>query len=857
MVVQADIAPLFGVRLIDDGEVFCPEFEDVEYVSGARHPISGPYSVSTFKTLTKEELILRINKLKVSYEIKDLLIRRVSSIRNFVEIPACHYLMEKHDGMDFDIDAMQWFKEKEVVDILRQIPDIGTKIDRSKDVEKNISTNNSAAELAIKKWKEKGGQLLRPENVKAKTTASRMKVRIKNTKSTGNYGKSSVVKNSNGMYSVDFDSVTNLIFDYFNNPIDPVGFIATGFYNNALLYLVMKSKYVSEETKEGIATVIRTAFGCSGLTSEYVTPIERKVIGVFNGKKRIQVILHKESCTEVMMRYAESKGSIDDTIKFLADACICNRYPAETSIDSAKNKYAIVDMFNLGRIIKALGSDKNMKTKLYGYDTDDRDSDMETSNAIFEGKINAFNDGLEEGAYNSGNFFGLGLLYNDFGDAFRIEGLDTDAINNNIAKGSTPAVMDALGEVREELTDLANDLIVLCSKEMENYVRSEDARKIRNAFIEKYADSITVENKKFFKVDSIISSIMRTYLTVSENIRTNETKELDEVNARVYMKTTAIQACRNMATLAFKTSESNLSDEQIGCAVMYLLASSFNESEKSGECKSVNTALLDIFGPELVAFLTAEGFNTKVGEKILYMNNDNLRQVKIDNYVGEEVCAYKGHGVVEAEDEEINVVFESKKATLEGTIEKCGHEYYALTDREFVEDNLSAGIYVPVKTESFLLGNGVSLNDFIAISFRKNFVDGYGVKKYNSIVGITNEGIEVVIAELYINSTVATFIEKIELNQDNIRFFVSDKSICIHFNDEKLMNEIDFATEVNTDEISSNDFSFAFNSNISIPTSFSEVAISQESNISKVKDNKETNTDNNVFSKVAMPTSLS
>lgn len=798
MVVQADMAPLFGLRLLDDGEVFNPQFSDVEFVSGARHPISGPFAVSTFAVKSEEELIKRINDFKCSDEIKDLLIRRIATVKDFVIVPADHYIMEKHDGMDWDIDAMQFFKEERVVEILKGIPEIGTKIDRDSDKELGIMNANSADELAIKEWKERGGKLERSVGKVVKKTQVAAKrtsrLKVKSTTATGEINKSSVRKNANGCYSIDFDSVANLIFDFFSNPIDPVGFIATGFYNNALLYRKMTDADTTKEEKEMIANIIAKEFGCSGHSS-YSSPIVKTSLGVFNGRERVEITLNKSICTEVMMRLAESEGSVNDVTAFLYDACLCNRYPAETSIDAAKNNYAIVDMFNLGRVIKALGSDKNMKTKLYGFEVafdSNYEDEMVKANTAYDEIVDSFNDGLEEGKYPTGNFFKLGMLYNFHKDAFLIDGMSIDEIELNKSQDKIPAVTDPLAEIRNELLEVANELIVLTSKELENYVRSAEAKEVRTHFIDKYVKSILDSKKEFFKADTIINSMVRMYLTVTDNIKTTETKEIDDMNARTYMKTTAIQACRNFATLAFKSAANPLTDEQIGCAVMYTISSAFNEAEREkSECRSLNTALLDIFGPELVAFLKSDGFDVKSGEKVLYAINENNRQVKLEDIVGSEVSGLKGHGEVAIDSDIFNVVFDNKKATVDGIIENHNGKYFAMAERQFVEPNTEVGVYVPAKTEVGIASKeDFSLSSFIDIQFKKVNVGEDGEKRFNLIVGTTEDNREVIIAELYVNAVVSEILNKLTITEETVRFFKSEKSLCVHFMDAQIMDEV-------------------------------------------------------------------
>ena len=835
-VVEPDTAPLFGFRLLNDNEIYCPEFDaEVTKVSALRHPMSSPFSVTTFNLVSKSEMIRRITNLDTDAQTKQFFMDDIMSISGYALIPASLYLMQKHDGMDFDIDAMQIFDDKEVVEILSKIADIGTTIDRQRDVDKNISTSNSASDIALQLFQESIGKkssvgVVRPVSSMPKTLnlKSNKRTMIRNTTATTNTNSSCVRKNEQGKYTLDFVSVGALVLDYFLNPVAPIGIVTTGEYNNALLFLSLFSENVSQQDKINICSFISGTVKCTGQTKGYTSPIRDWNLNECVSGERYEITLDKETCAEVMFRYAESNGSIEDTKQFLLDTLLCNRYVGETSIDSTKNMYKVVDVFNLFKIIRALGSDKAMRTDVYDiYDNKDAEElgELDACNAIFAEVIANFNIGLEEGGYSNTNFFKVPLLINRMKkNNVDITGMDEEEATTIIATtdNAIPAIKDPLCQIRESLMDYANDMLIFAAKELENYIKSAEAQKLREEYSEQYIAKFSNANSKdkgFFRVDKTINSAIACFFTVTEDITKSEVTEIEDMTARNYLKETAKQSCRNFAQLSFKSSATVLTPEEIGSGVVYNLSCAFDKN--TDKCSTTNTALLDIFAPELIAFLKQQGLNAVAGEKVLYAINENGRQVKIETLVGQTISAINGHAETE---DGIEIVFENKKATFEnGVISKEEHGYFASFERETIKENDEIGAYLPVKADIGLASKGtVDYNEFIDIQFvRKTVIDGRTV--FNSIIGINTDNEEVVIAELIINAAVAELLSTKEITEDKINFFRSESSMCIHINDDSLMNDLSLADTTENNVLSfAESFSASFASTTDTTESFAD-----------------------------------
>ena len=143
-VVQADKGVIFGTQILAEDEMFCATLEAGKEVAITRHPISALTAVTILKTVGLEEIIERILATNLSIDKKMFLINYYGRANQWCIIPASHRLMEKHDGMDFDIDAVQIIADQDVVEILKEIEDRGSVI---KDTaEANADRNSETAE---------------------------------------------------------------------------------------------------------------------------------------------------------------------------------------------------------------------------------------------------------------------------------------------------------------------------------------------------------------------------------------------------------------------------------------------------------------------------------------------------------------------------------------------------------------------------------------------------------------------------------------------------------------------------------------------------------------------------------------
>ena len=153
IVVQSDWAPLFGQQVLKYGEFYSNDIK-ASRISGVRHPISTLFSVSTMRRVTFSEIVKRIAKLHITAHEKNFLYHAYKSQKGFLTLCATESLMEKHDGMDFDIDSMAAITDQEIVDVLSKIEDVTPFIDRTRDKALNISVNKSRAEIMIESKKE-------------------------------------------------------------------------------------------------------------------------------------------------------------------------------------------------------------------------------------------------------------------------------------------------------------------------------------------------------------------------------------------------------------------------------------------------------------------------------------------------------------------------------------------------------------------------------------------------------------------------------------------------------------------------------------------------------------------------------
>lgn len=837
-VVQSDPAVRFGVRIIKEDEVFCPSLIEVNKVSGVRHPVSNLFAVSTFKTLTLKTILKRIDKLNVSLEVKNMLFEFYKGVEGYAIIPASHYYMEKHDGMDFDIDAMQFFLDQEVVAILEKTSDIGTIIDRSIDEEMDCSIKESNDDHAIKAfYKDINKKDFHPIAYDVKVSEEKiapvkalkgmvMPKKINVASTEDNHYK----KNANGRYSLDFSSVAMMVLDYFLNPIDSVGIMATNFYNNAKILMALKSinTEITKEMKQFIVQGMRTMFSCSGL-KKYSSPIRKNNDGTkFNYNDRNKVVLCKDVCHKIIKTFINSKGDFADCIQFLIDVCICSRYPAETSIDSAKKMYKVINMFALSGCIKAMGCKNAVKFLNFDpYMLDDQGNsieEVETTKA-FTNIIDIFNAAQPKNAlqYSTNNFFGLKLIKEEM-SCVGWEDADKAMLAFNTEK-KVAGIKDPTYLLKERLMNFANSVIVFAAKELEAFVKSDEANAIRKEFKGFYNSE-----DNYFRVDKVVSNIVGTYITLTESIKASENDEIDDITAKKYLKTNALQALMNTAKLSFKTARKPVSDEEIGAGVFYYMITSF-EKEKDNVCTSVNSKILDIFQKEILAFLKSKGYDMLAAEEILYaVNPVTNRQVKLNTTEGLTCSAYNGHGTIELEDGSIYLLtLKNKKASFDnGTISIVDDKYVVVQQRKTLEENIQSGFYFGAKMEKGIFNKAnllmqdikkttgdyneykaalaeINPNNILAetqydeILFRtRREMDERG-KSYtaNLLIGMKDDQ-ECLIAELYLNTIVAQLLQTAELSESNVRLFMTENSCTVNIIEDSLLAEVESVSTPDT-----------------------------------------------------------
>lgn len=777
-VVQSDPAVLFGCRLLGDRELFCNDFYAPK-VSGVRHPISSMLAVSTFDMVTFDEIIRRIDKLQVSAKVKDFLREHFQFSKGFCTIPASHDIMEKHDGMDFDIDAMQIIVDKEVVEMLSEVKDVSTVIDRSFDVKANISTQKSKAESILENFR--SGKV---EKLGAFVNESEVKV-AGNNPLAKSFKKQ--ISTSKKMYDMSQDSVGLIVRDYFLNPIASVGMIATGFYNNAMILNFLKSD-ISTEIKEKISAAFRYEYGCHGVAN-YVSPFVMDK----SEEGHDRIVLHKENCTKVMFNYANSKGSVNDTIAFLEDCSKANRYPAETSIDSAKNMYQIVDMFNHGHLIKALGSDKNAKIEL------------ESNDEAFASIVKQLNEDFGSN-YSLVNTFNVNLLTINH-ETVLIDELSNHQIvqavkenKDSRASNQKPlciGIKDSFASLKEELVEYANFLNVLAIKTVEEIANSEEAQAARAQLITDNANLIV--NKNIGKTNMLFNAILSVSIAVNETI--GSSFDFEEQNSYSYKKNEAIKILKNTATLMFD----GYTKEEIGLAAMAYIADKYEDKiKKSEKISTMNRTILTIFEEEILAYLNSIGWNVTAGEKIVSILDDS-KIVKESELEGAIVVFEDGVGTIE--DTSYIVTSENKHSNATGVIQVIDGHAYVIFEREVIERDSSLGIYLSVNssTQTAFLANKANMDIFDEIVFNKKveaIKDGRRYTAYSRLQG-SKDGKTYNVCDLITNKNIADILSSLEEGTFDIFYNANkdDNSSFIHFNSPELSEIIDDINDGNDDNI--------------------------------------------------------
>ena len=819
-VVQADPAVIFGVRLLADNECFDPTCPEPK-VSFIRHPMSGIHAVTTFKVVTMMEMISRISKLKgLSDHQREMLKEYYFSVSGYIVIPASHYLMEKHDGMDFDIDAGQEFRDQRVVSIFEKVMEIGTKIDRDADRKAHCSTEFSRDEIVIKNWADKRseGEYIPLKKEYEEVTKTELRVnshseearrgrisisgKFRKNQKKINFERESFDMDSNGAYLNNYHNNLMLFKEFQLNPVAQIGLIATGFYNNALLYSILVDKAVSYEDKTIISDYLNRFFGPAE-DKEYVSPLHRE-----EKRGKIEYTLDKASVMNVLFNYASCRGSVEDTTAFLFDCMMANRYIAESSIDAAKKKYKVIDAFNFCDIFKALGSDKNTHVR-------------QMSEKENEAAFNEVSERLDpENNYGPQNYFSvklLGVMYNECMDnQYDIDSVLCDVKGGSITDTTEPletmeeykviGIKDELFKVRVRLTNFANDLLYLSAKELEAYVKSPEAQEIRDEL--RYLDA-TDDGIK------IVSNTNRVGITINSSIDYNK-DEIDSVAAKTYADNNLKTTLKNTAVLGFNSGESKYTKEEIGGTVMSYLIEYYKKG--SGDvCRRSSNMVISVYLTEIVAYLKSldiEGLNIDYGEKIQRISIDGKNQC-FEDYEGERVFIKSGRGYTIDEndnDTDVLVSCKNKKADMEyGTIQKINGSYYVKSERnDSFDKNSDTGIYAAVMNNTYrrkavtVFEKSVMNSPEKLSALKPDFLYSYDsvrfvrAMKYRedylfNVIVVDIEGAAVPFCELSMSSTIADVLEGIELTAENFLFFCDGEYAAFHIKNDSLSSEIEDA----------------------------------------------------------------
>lgn len=651
-VVQADKGVIFGTQILDEHEMFCHSLPSNVEVAITRHPISALNAVTILRTVSLEEIIKRILATDLSIDKKMFLINYYGRANQWCIIPASHRLMEKHDGMDFDIDAVQIIVDQDVVEILKELKDRGSVIKENKKADEDRHTETPEEKAISAAQKNHNLSFNRPEVIKSERTTKTI-----NTSSRIMINRK---KSSNRKYDLSFDSICSLSKEYYSTTIANVGVIANAFYVNGLILSTLKSKSVDIKVKEAINKAFKMYYKCNG-AEEYVSTIDRNA-EIYE--------VEKKDCSDSVFRFAESNGSLNSLISYLEDCCDYNRYLAETSIDSAKNNFFIINMFNHGKIVSPKGAKQNCKAIL------------KEGNETFAEIANRNNE-------NENNFFELNLLQFESKGLELNEWLECDGMQINPNNGEMTqvalAVEDALYLIKEESRIVANELIVLSSKLLEEEILSDYAIELRN--------SISIEASKLIDGKSVlpvIDSISKSYATLTlalkENNKDEKTSdEIEGISKVEYLKTVAINGIKNFARHAL----SDLKSIEIGAIICNELVKGVSNEN----CKAINSAFYKIFDDEIVEFLSEYNFDNVgfIGEEISYAHVDSTK-INVKDFVGTIISVNDG----QAEIENTIIVMKNKRTSITGSIVEINGRFFVKAIRENSEVVNEHGMYLNV-----------------------------------------------------------------------------------------------------------------------------------------------------------------
>ena len=746
-VVQADMAVLYGQQVLAENEIFCNTIE-ADRVAITRHPISALHAVTILNAVSMEEMTRRILALNITDFQKRHLINYMVAAKEVCIIPASHYLMEKHDGMDFDIDAVQIIEDKDVVDCLANLANRGSVI-RDNEEANAARHQETGMETAITKFMNQPELgLVRPQETTNALTNKVEKVGGTSFISTAAVNSTIVEKK----IDLSFTSTGDMINNYFENKIASVGEIANAFYNNALILLTLKSDDTTDEMKEAITKAFKRYYKCNG-AEQYTSVIDRTAVSYE---------VDKFDCAEAVFRFAESNGSTHSLIAYLEDCCDYNRYLAETSIDSAKNNYFIINMFKHSEIISTLGAKADCVAVL------------SEANATF-GQIANKVYGLTENNYFKMNLVKLerknGMNLTEYN---KCDGTVTITRGNRtITKQAALAITDPLYNIKREMAKITNHLVVIAAKAIQEVVLSEEAEELRNEV--KIAASLIVEGRTPAELNKgakpegsllratapSIDAIKKSYATLTLALKGNDTdsNEVEGVSKVEFMKTVATNGIRNYIKHAFN----DMSSIELGALVCNALVQDVsNES-----CGAINAALYKTCEAELIEFLSEIGFNNVgfIGEEVSYAEANN-RAVKVSNFVGQNVMVVDGTAELE---DGTSFTMKNRRANINGTIVELNNKYYVQAIKEVEAADEEAGLFINVNRKFDALCADMTNVDVVSYDFRPVYQVNKANKVYSAIVAKDAQDNEYLVACLNTRAGATDILKN--MNLDNLSVF--------------------------------------------------------------------------------------
>lgn len=787
-VIQSDLAVIYGFRILNDNEVYLADQTiTAKRVSAIRQPMSGLIAVSTFNVVKLREIISRINNLETSTEIKNALLNYYRDAKGFNIIPASHYLMEKHDGMDFDIDAMMFYFEEEVVDILSNIKEQGVKIERNED-----DYRETLEETCIKAWQQEEVEYLQApsqegeieyaintdiaENSRESIASSIMAGAIADAKAK------SVRK-----ITMNFNDKLEVIRTFFKNPVADVGVITSDFYNNAIALIELLK---GGENAEAICEALRTSYNCEKQedeSSSYISPINSDVK---------EVIVTKSICTSMIYRFKASAGTLQDCIYFIADCCLANRYPAESSIDVVKNGYFMLNYFAHRTMFSCLGLDKHMTF----FTVPCIDVAVKS---LPEVSFNSHLDGIEESAelFNS-------RIYNNARTALGLESKESLfklPMIADLRKCKGAVIIDQIAELKLGLMDVANMLIVLVENELERYVTSPTAAAIRQDIVDQYNENSKLYENNNLNMKSIIISIENAYNRLSSSLKEQDLGDAyDTMISKEYIESFGIASIRNFAEIAFN----GLSKADIGVMITNYYIEQLMMSIANGKISTINPGVIKVLEEEFIIGLGELGFDNMgiIAETVDCVITDKaIKSAKfaLDQYV--EISG--GSGYVTLEDgSTIKVKTTEKKASIAGYVEQDENRVVIVAEKEYnrVEES---GITIAVQNFNSKYSCDEIINLATSLEFkREQAVNGGTQKIYNAIIATFANGVKQVACTLVANEYAKQFLEAASdlglLTSDIISIYNTTYVDANHpENEEKTIGCVYFAGIMENEEI--------------------------------------------------------